>query len=73
MTEAGLFGEDDRLELIEGEVLEMGPIGSRHAGCVARLQNRLERSLGATAIVWLQSPIRLGERSRTPRWHTIGA
>jgi Uma2 family endonuclease len=63
MAEAGVFGEDDRLELIEGEILEMSPIGSRHAGCVARLQKRLERSLGDTAIVWVQSPVRLGDRS----------
>src|SRR5437870_6227396 len=37
MTEAGIFGEDDRVELIEGEVVAMSPIGSRHAACVERL------------------------------------
>ncbi len=43
MGEAGLFGEDDRVELIEGEIIEMTPIGSRHAGTVKRLPLRLGR------------------------------
>lgn len=34
MADAGLFGEDDRVELLDGEVVEMAPIGSRHAACV---------------------------------------
>ena len=35
MGETGLFGEDARVELLDGEVIEMAPIGSRHAGCVS--------------------------------------
>ncbi len=35
--EAGIFTEDDRGELIGGEIVEMAPIGRRHAACVRRL------------------------------------
>ena len=37
MSEAGVFGEDDRVELIEGEIIQMAAIGTRHASCVKRL------------------------------------
>ncbi len=60
MVEAGILSEDDRVELIEGEVIKMSPIGSRHAACVDRLLNRiLNRVAGMNAIVRVQSPIRL--------------
>lgn len=43
MGEAGIFGEDDRVELIDGEVVRMTPIGWRHARCVTRLNTLLTR------------------------------
>ncbi len=43
MCGAGVFREDDRLELIEGEIIEMSPIGKRHATAVRRLNNLLTR------------------------------
>ncbi|SNB58133.1 Uma2 family endonuclease, partial [Thermoflexus hugenholtzii] len=63
MAEAGILSEDDRVELIEGELVTMSPIGSRHAACVKRLVRLLDRAVGDRAIVGAQDPIRLGTRS----------
>ncbi len=63
MLEAGILGEDDRVELINGEVVEMAPIGSRHAACVKRLNTLFALQVRDRAIVGIQDPIRLGEFS----------
>jgi Uma2 family endonuclease len=63
MAEAGILSEEDRVELIEGELVTMSPIGSRHAACVKRLVRLLDRAAGDRAIVGAQDPIRLGARS----------
>jgi Uma2 family endonuclease len=63
MGEGNVFAPDARLELIEGEIIEMAPIGSPHAGTVAILGRLLERAVGDAAVVWVQNPIRIGERS----------
>ena len=39
MVHAGILKEDDRVELIEGDILELTPIGPRHALCVDRVQS----------------------------------
>lgn len=57
MGEAGILREDDRVELIQGEVVQMTPIGSRHAACVARLNHLLLKAARDRAVVWVQSPI----------------
>lgn len=62
LADAGVLAEDDRIELIDGEIIHMTPIGSRHAACVARLTALLSPVQG-NAIVWAQNPLRLGERS----------
>ena len=49
MAEAGVFREDDRIELIDGQVVEMTPIGVAHAGCVNRLTELFSRLAGTTA------------------------
>ena len=62
MAEAGLLSEDDRVELIEGEVIEMAPIGSRHHACVMRLDELLRRpGVPGGYIVSVQGPVRLDE------------
>ena len=63
MADAGLFGEDDRVELLDGEVVEMAPIDSRHAACVKWLNNVFVARLGDRAIVGVQDPMDLSERS----------
>jgi Uma2 family endonuclease len=63
MAEAGILGEDDRVELRDGEIVAMSPIGSRHAGCVNRLTNVLVGRLGGKAIVHVQNPVSLDEHS----------
>ncbi len=63
MAEAGILHEDDRVELIEGEIVQMTAIGSRHAACVARLTTVLTRGVGDRAIVNPQNPLRLSQLS----------
>jgi Uma2 family endonuclease len=63
MAQAGILSEDDRVELLEGEIVQMTPIGSRHADCVDRLTQRFVERLARRAIVRVQNPIRLGARS----------
>lgn len=63
MADAGIFSEDDRVELIEGEIVEMAAIGSRHAGYVDKLNWILSKRLGESASLRIQHPIRLGEYS----------
>ncbi|MGC9328768.1 MAG: Uma2 family endonuclease [Candidatus Hinthialibacter sp.] len=63
MAEARILREDDRVELIEGEIIEMTPIGSRHAGCVRFLDNVLTHILKEKAQVSTQNPIRIDEWS----------
>lgn len=63
MAEAGILSEDDRVELIEGEILKMSPIGSRHAASVKRLNTLLNSLVGQIAIVSVQDPILLNDFS----------
>jgi Uma2 family endonuclease len=63
MGEAGVFAPDARVELIDGEVIDMAPIGTRHAAAVTRLDRLLQRAVGDRAIVRSQNPLRLGDRS----------
>jgi Uma2 family endonuclease len=63
MAAAGVLSEDDRVELIEGEIIEMNPIGSRHAACVGRLTKFLERLAGDRVIVWVQNPVQVSDYS----------
>ena len=63
MGETGILRPDARVELIEGEIIDMAPIGSPHAGTVARLARVFIQAAGSSAVVWVQNPIVLGEYS----------
>ena len=56
MAQAGILGEDNRVELIAGEIVEMSPIGPRHAGRVNRFTRLFVRRLGDAAVVSVQNP-----------------
>ena len=60
MGEAGIFAADDRVELIDGEIREIAPIGPPHAAIVDRLAELLLGRLAGRANVRIQNPIRLG-------------
>ena len=63
MGEAGIFRQDARLELIEGEIFETSPIGSPHAACVDALALVCNELARRRFIVRVQSPIRLSDFS----------
>jgi Uma2 family endonuclease len=63
MAEAGILKEEDRVELIEGEIYRMAPIGNRHAGCLNRLNRIFTTGLGERSVVALQNPVHLNDLS----------
>lgn len=63
MAEAGVLAPDARVELIDGEVVDMASIGTRHASAVKRLLNQIGAALGGQAILTVQDPLRLGDTS----------
>lgn len=63
MGDAGLFAEDERVELVDGEIIDMPPIGSRHASVLEELVSSLGASLGSRALVRPQLPLRIGKYS----------
>src|SRR5437870_2459208 len=64
LGEAGIFHEDDRVELLNGEIIVKDPIGYRHAQAVNRLSNFFARRGGDRFDVSPQNPINLDERSQ---------
>ena len=57
MINVGIFTEDDRLELLNGEIVCMSPVGDPHIGCVNWLNTMLNRKLAGQAIISVQNPI----------------
>ncbi|HBK98670.1 MAG TPA: Uma2 family endonuclease [Microcoleaceae bacterium UBA10368] len=63
MTEAGILSEGDRVELIEGEIIQMAAIGTRHASCVNRLARRFSLIPEDLATFAIQNPVKLTDRT----------
>jgi len=64
LAEAGILAEDARVELIEGELIDMAPIGCLHGGFVKRLARLFFAAVGRSAIVSIQDPIDLSPHSQ---------
>lgn len=60
MAQARILRPDDRVELVDGQVVQMSPIGAGHAAAVAALTRGLQVLVGDRAVLWIQSPLRLG-------------
>ncbi len=63
MADVGLLAADARVELIEGGIVDMAPIGASHAATVNELAKRLILALGDLAIVSIQATLRLSRYS----------
>jgi len=63
MAKAGILHEDDRVELIDGELIQMAAIGSRHFACVNRLNAEFSAEAAGRFIVSVQNPVRLSRHS----------
>jgi Uma2 family endonuclease len=63
MGKAGILGHDERVELIEGALVTMAPIGTEHIGAVMWLTRALILAVGDRAIVRVHGPVRLDDRT----------
>ncbi len=63
LGELGVFGEDARVELIDGEIYEMAPIGARHVGHVNHLTRLFYAQVVDEVTISVQNPVRLGDDS----------
>jgi Uma2 family endonuclease len=59
MAHAGILTPEDRVELIDGEIIEMSPIGNRHLGCVNGANEAFSAAFRGKAVVSVQNPLRL--------------
>ena len=64
LGDVGILAPDARVELIEGEVIDMAPIGSPHAGIVNVLTREFVLAVGDAATVSIQNPVRLSDFSQ---------
>jgi Uma2 family endonuclease len=63
MGEAGIFGEYERVELIEGQFVAMSPIGSPHIAAVNELNCASASAVEDRAVISIRNPVRLNDRT----------
>ncbi|MGC9505485.1 Uma2 family endonuclease [Baaleninema sp.] len=63
MGEVGILHPEERVELLDGEILQMSPIGRRHAAYVLRIVNQLKDELGSRTFIDVQNPVVLNDYS----------
>ncbi len=63
LIEAGIFSKSDKVELIEGRVVEMSPKGTRHAAAMRRINKIFSKYFAEKAVICIQDPILLNDKS----------
>jgi Uma2 family endonuclease len=63
MADVGILHEDDRVELIDGEIVEITPVGPGHVGCVIRLTHHFGQRVGDAGLLSVHNPVRLDEHN----------
>ena len=63
LGELGFFHEDDRIELLDGEIIEMAAVGGEHAAIVRILTDLVARQIGDGVLLDVQNPLRLNDDS----------
>jgi Uma2 family endonuclease len=61
MAEAGILDPEARLELLEGAIVEMSPVGVRHVACVNRATALFGKNFGDKSVISIQNPVQLNE------------
>lgn len=63
MNQSNILTEDDRVQLINGEIIEMSPIATKHTSCINRCNSILPKLLGNKVIISIQNPMTLNNLS----------
>jgi Uma2 family endonuclease len=66
LAETGFLTEDDRVELIDGEIIEMSPVGKAHNACINRNTRTLVQRLSDRAVVSVQNSVVILENEPLP-------
>ncbi|HEU4740507.1 MAG TPA: Uma2 family endonuclease [Meiothermus sp.] len=68
LGDEGFFSSDDHVELPDGEIVEISPVGVKHKACVRRLTKKFPRLIGDSALLEVQQPLVVGDEESVPDW-----